>query len=200
MYGFALSYYQLNLNRIIHCWTPSQVALNQNLRSLWEQHIYWTRLTINSIVGQLPDEKETTARLLRNPTDFAMLLEPLYGSDIANRFARLFTAHLTIAAELVTALRDKNSAAIADAQKRWYSNADAIAIFLNQINPYWSVDDWRKMLYEHLSLTGNEAIYRVSGQYKDNIAINDQIEPQALIMADVMTSGIVQQFPLAFST
>ncbi|MDQ0164641.1 hypothetical protein J2S11_000541 [Bacillus horti] len=31
-----------------------------------------------------------------------------------------------------------------------------------------------------------------------NIALNDQIEPQALEMADVMTTGIIQQFPSNF--
>ncbi|MEJ8544716.1 hypothetical protein [Brevibacillus borstelensis] len=40
-------------------WTTPQVELNRTLRALWEQHIYWTRLTVNSIVGNLPDQNET---------------------------------------------------------------------------------------------------------------------------------------------
>ncbi|MFD1175906.1 hypothetical protein ACFQ3W_06245 [Paenibacillus puldeungensis] len=99
-------------------WTPSRVELNQKLRALWEQHIYWTRLTINSIVGRLPDESYTTARLLRNPNDFAAVLRPLYGPAIATRFAELLRAHLTIAAELIKDLQAGNTAAAADAQKR----------------------------------------------------------------------------------
>ncbi|WP_226991792.1 hypothetical protein [Paenibacillus sabinae] len=96
---------------------------------MWEQHAFWTRLTVNSIVDGLKDEKETTERLLRNPDDFAAVLAPLYGPAVAAEFAKLLRGHLTIAAELVKALKAGNSKAAADAQKRWYENADAIAKF-----------------------------------------------------------------------
>ncbi|MFF2885351.1 acetylglutamate kinase [Paenibacillus sp. NPDC057967] len=174
------------------------VELDQKVRTLWEQHIYWTRLTINSIVGRLPDEELTTARLLRNPKDFAVLLEPLYGEAIASRFDQLFTEHLVIAAELVKALQAGNTAAAEDANKRWYANADALVLFLSQINPYWSEQEWRRMLHEHLKLTAEEAATRLAGNYKQNIALSDQIEAQALGMADMMTHGIIRQFPSVF--
>jgi hypothetical protein len=180
-------------------WTTSIVELNQDLRALWEQHVYWTRLTVNSIVGRLPDEKETTERLLRNPSDFAAALKPFYGPDIANQFAQLLTSHLTIAAELVKALQAGNTKAAADAQTRWYTNADSIAEFLSRINPYWSKEVWRNMLYEHLRLLTSEVSARLAGNYIENVALSDAIESQALDMADVMTKGIVQQFPSAFN-
>jgi hypothetical protein len=78
--------------------------LNQRLHALWEQHIYWTRLAINSIIDRNPDEAVTTARLLRNADDLAAVLEPLYGAAIAARFRELMQGHLTIAAELGKAL------------------------------------------------------------------------------------------------
>src|SRR5690242_10310612 len=108
------------------CWTPSMVELNRQLRALWEQHIYWTRLSVNSIAGDLPDKAETINRLLRNATDFAAALQPFYGAAIASRFGELMREHLTIAAEIVQALHTGNSAAATDAQRRWYANADAI--------------------------------------------------------------------------
>jgi hypothetical protein len=203
MYGYSPSYYYYHpyTPRMVPpaVWSPSKVELNRNLRSLWEQHVYWTRLTVNSIIARHPDEKATTARLLRNATDFEAALEPLYGPIIAAKFAELLRAHLTIAAELVKALQANNSAAAADAQKRWFANADDIAEFLSQINPYWSKEEWRKMLYEHLRLLSNEVSTRLAGNYDENIALSDQIEPQALGMADMMTSGIVQQFPSLFT-
>jgi len=179
--------------------TPSQVELNRKLRSLWEQHIYWTRLAVNSIVGDLPDQNETIRRLLRNPTDFAAALQPFYGPVIAAQFAELFRDHLTIAAELVQALRTGNSTVAADAQKRWFANADDIAVFLGRMNPYWSTEEWRSMMYEHLRLLSSSVTARIAGNYAENIALNDRIEPQALDMADVMTMGIVHQFPMAFT-
>jgi hypothetical protein len=200
MYGYSPTYYYYAYRPVYsNAWTPSMVGLNQNLRALWEQHVYWTRLTVNSIVDRLPDEKETTARLLRNPTDFAAALEPLYGSDIANKFAKFLRDHLTIATELVKALQAGNSTAAANAQKRWYANADAIADFLSRINPYWSKKDWKNMLFEHLRLLTNEVSSRLAGNYMENVGSNDRIESQALEMADVMTNGIIQQFPSSFT-
>lgn len=180
-------------------WAPSIVELNRKLRSLWEQHVFWTRLTVNSIVGGLPDEAATTARLLRNPDDFAAVLRPLYGPAIAARFAELFRSHLTIAAELVKALKAGDSAAAADAQKRWFMNADDIARFLGRINPYWSEAEWRNMLYTHLRLLSHEVATRLAGNYEENVATSDRIETQALEMADVMTRGIAQQLPSVFA-
>jgi hypothetical protein len=127
-------------------------------------------------------------------------LAPLYGSAIAAKFAELLRSHLTIAAELVTALRDGNTTAAADAQKRWYRNADDIAAFLARINPYWSYTEWRTMLHQHLRLLTEEVSSRIAKNYKENVATNDKVEPQALMMADVMTSGIARQFPLVFTT
>ncbi|SFE93188.1 hypothetical protein SAMN04487969_109176 [Paenibacillus algorifonticola] len=181
------------------CWSSSSMELNRKLRALWVQHVYWTRLTVNSIVDRLADEQATTARLLRNSTDFAAALEPFYGRAIAARFAELLREHLVIAAELVKALQAGNSSAAADAQRRWYMNAEAIADFLSRINPYWSKEEWKRMLDEHLRLLTDEVAARLAKNYEQNVALNDQIEPQAMGMADVMTNGIIQQFPSLFS-
>ncbi|MEO2202877.1 acetylglutamate kinase [Paenibacillus pabuli] len=199
MMNYIPTYYYPVYRKADHLsWTPASVDLNRKLRSLWEQHVFWTRLTVNSIVDGLEDVQPTTARLLRNPSDFAMVLEPLYGTAIANQFEKLFREHLTIAAELVSDLKSGNTTAAEDAQKRWYANADAIAAFLAQINPYWSQIEWQRMMHEHLRLLTEEVATRIAKDYVRNVAISDPIQQQALEMADMMTSGIVQQFPAVF--
>lgn len=179
-------------------WTQASVELNKKLRALWEQHVFWTRLTVNSIVDNLGDVKPTSERLLRNADDFAVALTPIYGSAIASEFAKLLREHLTIAAEVVTNLKSGNDMAADNAIKRWYANADQIASFLNRINPYWSVEQWQHMLYEHLRLLTEEMTSRINKDYDRNVALADPIQEQALGMADEMTSGIVQQFPAYF--
>lgn len=199
MFNYVPTYYYPVFRKADHLnWMSASVDLNRKLRSLWEQHIFWTRLTVNSIVDGLDDVQPTTARLLRNPSDFAMVLAPIYGTAIASQFEKLLREHLTIAAELVTDLKSGNSIAAEDAQKRWYANADSIAAFLGQINPYWSKGEWQRMLYEHLRLLTEEVATRIAKDYARNVEISDFIEPQALEMADMMTSGIIQQFPSMF--
>lgn len=178
--------------------SKAEETLNNRMRLLWEQHVYWTRMVILSMAFDLPDTELVTARLLRNPKDFEAALKPFYGAETAAKFAALFTDHLTIAAELVQAAKAGDSAAAADAEKRWYANADQIAAFLAGINPYWSEQEWQKMLYDHLAMTKTEAVDILTQKYADSIRIFERIEQEALMMADVMTQGLVRQFPQNF--
>jgi len=55
--------------------SETEVDLRNVIRKLWEQHIVWTRMTIISIIKDLPDVDFVTKRLLRNPTDFKNILK-----------------------------------------------------------------------------------------------------------------------------
>lgn len=59
-------------------------------------------------------------------------------------------------------------------------------------------EDWKTMLYDHLVMTKSEAVDMLAKNYKAGINIYDEIEKQALKMADVMAEGIVKQFPDKF--
>jgi hypothetical protein len=174
--------------------SKTELDLRNALRKLWEQHIVWTRMTIISIIKDLPDVDFVTKRLLRNPIDFKIILKPFYGDEIASRFSNLFKSHLVIAAQLVEAAKAGDNKVSADAEKRWYTNADEIAVFLGRINPYWSQKDWKTMLYEHLIMTKSEAVNILTNNYAESITDYDKIENQALKMADVMSEGVVAQF------
>ncbi len=157
----------------------------------------WTRLTIISMVENLPDVELVTARLLRNPKDFAALLAGFYGRQKAGMFEKLFTQHLTIAAQLVQAAKAGDNQKAQAAENEWYRNAGQIAEFLAAINPYWSRAEWITMLDEHLKLTKTEAVDLISKQYAKSINTYDEIEKQALRMADLMFEGISKQFGLS---
>ncbi|WP_242951746.1 acetylglutamate kinase [Clostridium botulinum] len=105
---------------------------------------------------------------------------------------------LVIAAELVKASKAGNTDAAADAEKRWYENADQIAELLSKINPYWHLEDWQAMLHEHLALVKAEAVAILTSDYEKGISIYDDLEMQALEMAAMMADGIVKQFPERF--
>ena len=176
----------------------AEQMLHNHLRLLWEQHVYWTRMFLISVAFGLPDTELVAGRLLRNPEDLEAALKPFYGDTIAAKLAKLFRGHLTLAAELVKAAKAGDHAAAADAEGRWYANADDIAAFLASINPHWSEQDWRKMLYDHLAMTKAEAVDILTEKYADGISMFENIEQEALRMADVMTQGIVKQFPQPF--
>lgn len=164
-------------------------------RMLWEQHVVWTRMAVMGIIHELPESDLIIQRLLRNPVDFANALMAFYGEEAAQEFAQLFTEHITIAAELVQAAKAGDTEATTDADQRWHENADQIAELLGSINPNWSVDDWSAMLYEHLDLLSSNITEMLAGNYEVSINGYDEVEMQALEMADMMAEGIATQFP-----
>ena len=164
------------------------------MRRLWIEHVLWTRFFILSTAFNLPDLQFVTKRLLKNPVDFAKALKPFYGEQTVMRFKQLFTDHLLIAAQLVTAAKAGDTAEVNKQRKKWYANAEDIARFLACINPCWSKCEWRELLFDHLRMTEDEAVFILTGQYEKGIKEYDAVQAEALKMADVMTRGIICQF------
>ncbi len=168
-------------------------------RLLWMEHVNWTRMTIISIVFNLPDLPFVQKRLLQNATDLGNSIRPFYGNQIADHYAELINEHLTIAAELVTAAV-KGDAKTAEAkEKEWYRNGDDIVLFLTKINPYLSKEAIQKMFYLHLALTKEEAVTMIKKDYQASIAVFDKIVAEALAMSDLIASAIVMQFSQLFA-
>jgi hypothetical protein len=179
--------------------SQQELALRNDMRRLWEDHVTWTRLAIISLTTDAPDTQATVGRLLRNQTDIGDAIEPFYGQAPGDELTRLLRDHILIAADLIAAARAGDQAGVADAQARWTANADEIAAFLASANPRsWKVDEMKAMLHEHLRLTTNEALARLQGDWDADVAAYDQIHLQALEMADMLSTGIVQQFPRRF--
>ncbi|UTG81112.1 acetylglutamate kinase [Bacillus paranthracis] len=206
MYPYWQSYYSPYHNPYVQFDTSVRnyrISKNENflkgyMRSLWEQHVAWTRLAIISIVFNLPDVNITVRRLLQNATHMGLSLEPFYGEDAVKKYSTLIKDHLVIAADLVKAAKagDQNSATAIE--KKWYANGDEIVAFLTSINPYIDKEAFRNMFYEHLALTKAEALAFLNKDYEAGVKLYDKIEKEALEMADMITKAIVQQFPQVF--
>ena len=169
--------------------------LENYFRMLWEQHVTWTRIAVMALLNDLKESDLILQRLLRNPKDFANAFRSFYGDEVAQGIEQLLTSHLTIAAEIVQAAKAGNREALADAERRWYANANQIAEYLGSINPNWSTEDWNAMMEEHLELLESNIMNMLEGNYEESINEFDDIEAQALEMADMMAEGIARQFP-----
>lgn len=169
--------------------------LTSFMHMLWEQHVIWTRFAITALIHELPETDLVIQRLQRNATDFADAFAPFYGEETAGEFERLFLEHINLAAQLVQAAKAGDTETYNQLEQQWYENADQIAAFLADINPNWSEEDWNAMLEEHLGLLGANVENMIAGNYAESINGFDDVEAQALEMADMMAEGIAAQFP-----
>jgi hypothetical protein len=171
-------------------------ALSKSMRRLWEEHITWTRLFIVSFAAGLPDLEATTQRLLRNQTDIGNAIKPFYGAAAGTRLTDLLKQHILGAAAVLKEAKAGDSAGVARTQAAWYANADQVAAFLHTANPqHWPLADMQQMMHRHLNLTLAEAVAHLQGRYAQDIAAYDRVEVEILSMADMLTAGIVAQFP-----
>lgn len=176
-----------------------QLEFANAMRKLWEDHILWTRNFIISAAGDLPDKESVTTRLLQNQVDIGNAIKPYYGDDAGNKLTALLKDHILIAAALVGAAKVSDQTKVAAESAKWNANADEIADFLSGANPRnWPRDEMRMHMRDHLNLTLEEATARLQGRYADDIRAYDRVHVQILKMADMLSEGIIKQFPEKF--
>ena len=184
-----------------HATVDGSFALRQDQRRLWEEHVTWTRLAVISLTTKSPDTSATVTRLLKNQTDIGNAIKPYYGASAGKQLTTLLREHILIAADLIAAALEGDSAAVTAQQARWTANVDKIATLLNRANPhFWKLGPMKAMLHDHLRLTTNEVVARLTQNWTADVKAYDEIHRQALHMADMLSAGIIGQFPKRFSS
>lgn len=179
--------------------SQQEIELTLAMDKLWEDHVTWTRMYIMSVTSGLADTDAAAQRLLQNQVDISNAIKPIYGNQAGNQLTSLLKEHILIAVDLLAAAKSGDTAKFEDANTRWYDNADQIAAFLNSANPdHWPLSDMQSMMKSHLDLTLEEAVARLNGDWPGDVAAYDKVHNEILQMADMLTDGIVAQFPKEF--
>lgn len=176
------------------------IALQRDMRQLWEEHLLWTRIVIISVAGGLPDLSAASDRLMQNQVDIGNAIKPYYGNAAGEKLTSLLKEHISVAGEILVAAKAGDATKTEDAKRRWYVNGDDIAMFLSGANPTnWPLSTMKSMMNTHLDTTLDEATARLHGDWKADIAAFDTARMHVLMMADGLSAGIIAQFPDKFA-
>lgn len=178
--------------------TMSEMDLRLGMRMLWEDHITYTRNYIISSLAGLEDGSAVAERLLRNQDDIGNAIKPFYGEEAGKKLTALLRDHILTASEVVKAAKDGNSDVLTTAQAKWKANAEEIATFLSGANPSWTKKEMSDMLAIHLDLTTGEVVSRLKKDWTADIDFYDKGHTHMMKFADVLTAGLVKQFPNKF--
>ena len=185
----------------------SAVTFHDAMRKLWEDHITWTRNVIISFEVNVPDSSATLpdldaalGRLLQNQVDIGNAIKPYYGNQRGDELTALLHDHIAIAGEILQAVKAGDTAAYEDANARWYANAHDIAVFLSETldPPLGSLAEMDAMMKDHLDNTTAEVVARHDGDWPGDVAAYDKVHKQVLQMADMLSDGIIANFPAKF--
>ena len=158
-------------------WSVRQVDLLKRMNLAWEQYIMWTRMLLISI---------------------ADIFRRYYGNSFANRIENLLTEHLKICKDLIVALKNNNQNLIKELSDKWYKNADDMSEAFSSVNPFYSKEKVRDMLYDHLEVTTDEVTARLRKDYSADIADFDKVQQEVLKMSQYFVEGIFKQFSNLF--
>ncbi|AVX07772.1 glycosyltransferase [Priestia megaterium] len=183
-----------------HRVSQSQVKFENEFRSLWMDHVLWTSNYITSATtAGSEDQKQVLARLLKNQEDIGNAVKPIYGEKAGNKLTDLLKEHIVIAGKIVDAAKTGKKALVNQLNKEWYRNADDIAAFLSQANPYLKNEDLKKLLYMHLKLVTNDLSASLEKDWEARIVAIDEGVSHIILMADTISAGVVKQFPKKFN-
>ncbi|PYI52656.1 glycosyltransferase [Paenibacillus flagellatus] len=180
------------------CLSPRMVQLKGDMQKAWIDHTIWTRSYIVSAISNRQDQKDVLDRLMRNQQDIGNVIKPYYGEAAGNQLADLLREHIGIAGKIVAAAKAGHQADVKKLEADWHRNADDIAKFLSAANPNWPFKAMQDMLYTHLQLITEVVLDCLKGDWKADIAATDKNEIHMIHFADVLTDGIVKQFPEKF--
>ena len=179
--------------------TTKALAFHDAMRALWESHGTWTERAIVDFVGGLPDTQFAINRLLRNQTDIGNAVKPYYGRKAGNRLTALLKGHIKAAVAVLEAAKSGDSNATAKAKAAFYANGNRIARFLHAANPHhWSLHAMKRMMRIHLNQVVGLAVDQLQGRYSAAVRLYDVYIGHILHMADMLSTGIMRQFPARF--
>ena len=176
----------------------SAVALKQDMRKLWTDHVVWTRDYIVAAVGDQPDAQAAADRLMKNQEDIGNAVATFYGAPAGQQLTALLKEHIGIAVDLIKAAKAGDKAGQQQADSRWQQNAVQIADFLSKANPNWPKDALTDLMKKHLATTTNEVVARLNKDWAADVRAFDEVYAHILHMADALSEGIVKQFPNKF--
>ena len=117
-----------------------------------------------------------------------------------HKLTKLLKEHILVAVNVLVAARSGDKNKLTQAEAAWSANGRQIADFLHAADPsFLSRDAARTMMKVHLNQVILQAVDELKGNYTaDARAVAPYIR-HILDMADMISSGIIRQFPSRFA-
>jgi len=181
--------------------TPKAVAFHDAMRELWEYHGTYTERAIVDYVAGNPDTTAVIGTLVQNQVDIGNAVKPFYGAAGGEALTALLKTHINDAVAVLKAAKAGDAAATKKASAAFYANGNQIAAFLHTANPNnWPLGALQTMMRVHLNQVVGLAVDQIKGKHTAAIALyKAYIDHLNVGMADMLSNGIIKQFPNKFS-
>jgi hypothetical protein len=172
------------------CITYSQMNLIFNARFYYRRLNTWTKAYLLSRYFGIGTMEAQFERLYLETLDIGEILQIIFGRQAAEEYSQLLSQYAIIANELITAQLAGDLETVNRSVERLYQNVDARADFLQNLNPYWSAEEYRNLFYgfiEHVIELANATAARDTAREIEHFdALNEHTDR----MGDTFAEGL----------
>lgn len=170
----------------------SNLALN--MRTLWLDHVYLTRMYIIQAVDDPKNGaavKAAADRLIQNQVEIGDAVKPVFGNAGGAELTKLLKVHIVQAVDIIEAAKKGEKQKVNVLVAMWQQNGVDIARFLKNANPrFWELGELLKCMRDHLDLTVLEVQARIRKDYAADVRNFEMVKKQIIHKSDVLTRGI----------
>lgn len=179
--------------------TPKTSQTAAALRDLWVGHIFWTRnVSLAALNKDNTALKAAEQQVVANATAIAATIAPFYGPMAQDSFFKLLAGHYSAVKAYLMATVARNASAQTTATQSLSSNAEEIATFLSNANPYLPKDALVSLLMAH----GGHHIQQIQQlsdhSYGSEATTWEAMKVHVYQIADATADALAKQFPKKF--
>jgi hypothetical protein len=131
--------------------------------------------------------------------DIGNAVKPYYGRAAGSKLTELLKAHILGAVDVLVAAKSGDKTKLAQAEASWFANGRQIADFLHAADPrFLSRSAARRMMNVHLTQVIQQGVDELKGNYAGDAGAFAPYIHHILDMADMISGGIIEQFPSRF--
>jgi hypothetical protein len=179
--------------------TKRQTAFHDAMRALWQTHGAWTHIVIVSFAGNLPNLSAEEQILLQNQVNIGNAVKPFYGTAAGEQLTKLLKEHILGAVAVLQAAKSGNPTTLSAVEASWFANGRQIGDFLAAANPrHLTRAAAEQMMKTHLEQVIEQGVDELKGNFAASAQAYEPYIHHILEMADMISNGIIQQFPGRF--
>lgn len=166
-----------------------QMNLLFHTRNLWREFAIWGRVYLLSKIAGIGIAEDAFNRLYRIPLGFGSLLKVVFGDQMAEHIIQQLSYTITAYRDLAEAIIEGDSELANQKTRDLYQNGDERAAYLASINPFWSEDEWRSLIYTFYNYSFDEIETLLTNDPR-NIDVFDRFLQHTDAMGDYFSKGL----------
>ncbi len=177
--------------------SKAEVTLREEMRLVWSRRAVLQREHIISVIESSDDASAARDALIANAGELGAAIRPFYGYWAGWRLTGILKKDVLLTEKVIEAAKSGNERKLEAVKEKWYQNAYALArLFFVPRNQ--TLEELTDLLYKHQDLTWGQIDARLQKNEREDLEYFRKDRKHMLMFSDVLTSGVVKQFPKKF--